>query len=59
MMPLLTEICRTVLNSELDGQVVFNDLRSWGERFSEEAKSSANTVPLGPNPSTPGAKAPD
>lgn len=33
MMPLLREICRTVFNSELDGKVAFNDLRSWGERL--------------------------
>lgn len=45
MMPLLTEICRTVLNSELDGKVVFNDLRSWGERFWGEVGPSANIAP--------------
>ncbi len=32
LMPLLVEICRNVFNSEMDGKVVFNDLRSWGER---------------------------
>jgi hypothetical protein len=59
MMPLLTEICRTVFNSELDGKVVFNHLRSWGERlFSGEAESSPKEVPPGLNPNKSAAKAP-
>jgi hypothetical protein len=32
MLPLLTEICRTIFNAELSGRVVFNDLRPWPER---------------------------
>lgn len=57
MMPLLREICRTVFNSELDGKVVFNDLRSLGERW--EAQSSAKEVPPGLNLNKSAAKAPD
>jgi hypothetical protein len=49
MMPLLTEICRIVFNSELDGKVVFNDLRSWGERAMSEPAAKKTPPELSRN----------
>lgn len=58
-MPLLREICRAVFNSEMDGKVTFNDLRSWGERLSSgEAESSTKDVPPGLNLNEPATEAP-
>lgn len=56
IMPLLTEICRAVLNAELDGKVSFNDLRSWIERLSEDMKEGATKVSPGLDPHKSAAK---